>query len=357
MRRERDARIDLWRGVALLVIFANHIPGTRFEGAHKALFLSDAAEVFVLLAGVSASHAYWPRFSGDPLGVTMRAWSRAFQLYAAHLATIVMAIALIALAGADERAIEMYGLAPLSADPLATLGAIATLGHQLPYFDILPLYVVLLLLAPGLLALARLGIAPLLAASGALYLAVPLAGLALPGEPGFFFNPFSWQLLFALGLAYGIASRDGRRAPDHPALVAIGCALLLAAAAWKTWASVDPGWLLTGLGKRTLALPRVAHVVVLAYVVARAPGLRAFGREAGWWSPLALVGRHSLPIFCFGSLLSVGGYLLRTSVDDEPWLDVLYVALGVAAHLGLAAFLEWRREGFPRAGRAVALSS
>ena len=44
--------VDFWRGFALVEIFVNHIPGNVYEQfTHKALSLSDSAELFVFLAG------------------------------------------------------------------------------------------------------------------------------------------------------------------------------------------------------------------------------------------------------------------------------------------------------------------
>ena len=55
----RDLRIDVIRGLILLVIFVNHMPGNIVSTAmpHNYGF-SDAADIFVLLAGISAAFAY-----------------------------------------------------------------------------------------------------------------------------------------------------------------------------------------------------------------------------------------------------------------------------------------------------------
>ena len=46
--------IDFWRGLALVSIFVNHIPGFAFERiTHRNYGLSDSAELFVFLAGWS----------------------------------------------------------------------------------------------------------------------------------------------------------------------------------------------------------------------------------------------------------------------------------------------------------------
>ena len=55
----RLASVDFWRGFALVTIFVNHIPGNILEPfTHKNFGFSDAAEVFVFLAGVGVAFAY-----------------------------------------------------------------------------------------------------------------------------------------------------------------------------------------------------------------------------------------------------------------------------------------------------------
>ena len=46
--------VDFWRGIALITIFVNHIPGIYFERfTHRNVSFSDSAELFVFLAGWS----------------------------------------------------------------------------------------------------------------------------------------------------------------------------------------------------------------------------------------------------------------------------------------------------------------
>ena len=67
MAQGRDHRIDWLRGIALVSIFINHMPGNRLENWTTRNFgFSDAAELFVLLAGMAAAFAFFPRMlKGD----------------------------------------------------------------------------------------------------------------------------------------------------------------------------------------------------------------------------------------------------------------------------------------------------
>jgi len=76
MTQSRDLRLDLWRGVALLMIFVDHIPGNALSAITlKSFGFSDAAELFVFVAGYSSMLAYGRRFSAGHSGnAVLRIW-------------------------------------------------------------------------------------------------------------------------------------------------------------------------------------------------------------------------------------------------------------------------------------------
>ena len=96
----RDTRIDVFRALALLTIFMNHVPGTAFEHlTHKNFGFSDSAEAFVLISGIAVGLAYGPKFQpGNRLLVTLKAWRRAGVLYVAHIMTTVATLAIFSAA-------------------------------------------------------------------------------------------------------------------------------------------------------------------------------------------------------------------------------------------------------------------
>src|SRR5271155_2606040 len=65
---ERDFRVDFCRGLALIVIFIDHIPGNPIANFTLRNFgFCDAAEVFVLISGFSTYLAYASKL--DRLGL------------------------------------------------------------------------------------------------------------------------------------------------------------------------------------------------------------------------------------------------------------------------------------------------
>src|SRR5688572_10891635 len=90
--------IDFWRGVALVMIFINHIPGLVYSYLtlrHYAV--SDAAELFVFLAGCSLALFSAGQNGAKPARVVVvRLLLRTFEIWRAQIATISLAIAILA---------------------------------------------------------------------------------------------------------------------------------------------------------------------------------------------------------------------------------------------------------------------
>ena len=96
----RAARIDGIRGLCLLIIFINHMPGNVLAAYTPHNFgFSDAADIFVLLAGVSATLAYGGLIEqrGLPIGM-LKLGARLWTLYIAHIAVFIIVCGVIAAA-------------------------------------------------------------------------------------------------------------------------------------------------------------------------------------------------------------------------------------------------------------------
>ena len=218
--QNRIAGIDFARGAVLIAIMIDHVPGNLLEGLTPRNFaLSDSAEAFVFLSGVSVGVAYYRKTLADGLGSVARScFSRAGRIYGVHIASTLCAVAIFGLCywlSGFPTLIEAHGRTVIFHEPLQGAIGIALLTHQLGYFNILPLYVVLMVLSPLILALARAQSSLALAAAAGAYLAVRLLDLHLPNWPepgGWFFNPFAWQLIFTLGVVAAIRWRERRRA-------------------------------------------------------------------------------------------------------------------------------------------------
>src|SRR5262245_25279937 len=96
----RDTRIDVFRALALLTIFINHVPRTIYEHITLKNFgFSDSAEAFVLISGIAVGLAYGYKFQpGNRVLITLKAWRRAGVLYIAHIMTTVATLAIFSAA-------------------------------------------------------------------------------------------------------------------------------------------------------------------------------------------------------------------------------------------------------------------
>ncbi len=367
VRKQRDVRLDFFRGLALASIFINHIPGNIYEHlTHRNFGFSDAAELFVFLAGFVAAMAYFGRFvAGDALGQSYRALKRAGQLYMAQTVSVIACIAVFAAAAiyfGDPEIAGRNNIQPILDDPAKGLLGVALMVHHLGYFNILPMYVVMLAMLPLVMWLARIDFRLALAASGALYLSVHLFGINMPefpNENGWFFNPLAWQFLFTIGFVAGAMAKSGNPVPYHPVAYALGALWLAIGAAWAMsgfWfdeQAVLP-WpqTLFGFSKTHEGLWRLTHVLALAYVVAWSP-LGAWLKTAiRHDNVIAVMGRHGLPIFCAGSLLSMVAMLWRDEMGGGLLTDTVLVGGGLAIQIALAQVMEWNRNR----GREAALA-
>src|SRR5882672_8451040 len=82
----RDLRLDLFRGLALWLIFLDHIPSNMVSWITIRNYgFSDATEIFVFISGYTAAFVYGRemRDRGAVVG-SARILKRAWQVYVAH---------------------------------------------------------------------------------------------------------------------------------------------------------------------------------------------------------------------------------------------------------------------------------
>ncbi len=358
----RDPRVDLLRGVSLLSIFVDHIPNNRLADFTLHNFgFSDAAELFVLLAGYSVTMAYGRTFDreGTRTGIA-RVLARCLKIYGVQTALLLGTLAVVTLWSR-----VFYGYQPVIVAPMlrdGVKGAVrgVTLRALPTYLDILPLYIVLLAGFP----LVRFGIVRsvggTLLASAALWAAANLGHWNLPNlvDPAaaaqWYFNPFTWQVVFVLGAAFATSVRN--RAPlmvRRPPLLGAACwaylvVAFLAVDAWKLWPApfgpgfpgTGPPFALFGNEPKSFVTPwRIAHIAALIYLSLTSPGLMAVA-HARVVRPVIACGRHSLPVFAAGCMLSLFGRLIFRTVNTSVPTEVLVNAVGLVSLLVLGMVLD-----------------
>jgi hypothetical protein len=356
---KRIDAIDFWRGFALLTIFIDHVPENLFQHVtFRNLGLSDAAELFVFLSGASVALAYGTRFfKGETWAAVRAVFRRAFTLYWVQTLTSLLIIGLFAAAAGwwdNDDLVEDLDRDLVVSSPVKGIAAMLVMTHQLGNVNILPMYIVMLLMTPALLLLARRSDWLMLAASAGLYAVTRLFELNMPTWPlegGWYFNPLAWQLLFAIGIFVGRRVMTGGIGYDRRLFV-LCLAIVVTAAIGVT----DGFHLVPGLwdqlyevldhDKSNLGLVRLVHFLALAYVVSHS-GLTRLYRATPIFAPLALIGRYSLQVFATGCVLTaVGEVMVETRPEDYAYpltLGAFIVVVGCVLHYLVARLLEARR--------------
>ena len=351
---ERDTRIDVLRALALLTIYIDHVPGTLFEHlTYKNFGFSDAAEAFVLISGIAVALAYGTKLQpGNRLVTTLKMWRRAGVLYAAHIVTTMAALAIFSAAAVFAKRPELLqqiNIAPVMSKTAEAMIGIVTLGHQIGYNNILSVYAVLLLIAPAFLMLASIRPWLALALSGALWLAAGLFQVALPNypEPGFWFiNPLSWQFLFNIGMVGMMHIRRGGRIPVNRWLVGGAVLFVVGSLAWvhsplwgrETWLGLPA--VLTGFDKTFLSLPRLLHILSVAYLIVAIPAVSRLARRRAD-HPLAILGKRSLPVFIAGTMIAMVAQVVKLVNPGGLAYDALLIVTGMIMQFAVAYFIEW----------------
>lgn len=343
------------RGFALLTIFIDHIPNNlpALFTLHNVGF-SDAAEIFVLLAGYASMVAYGGLFQRAGTGPTLlRIGRRCLRIYLFQagllLATLIIVRVWMDITGLVPR----FGVGPLLEMGLWP-GLLRGLSlNALPnYIDILPLYIILLALFPVIYYGMRRGVWGVLALSATFWLAANVDHhLNLPNaiavDDGWYFNPFAWQFLFVIGAALALALKAGdgllpRRSWATCAAWAYLGFALLQGGSWSAWGLPDLRPLAMDQPDKGYVAPlRLIDMLALTYLLFSSEAVRRFSGRA-WLRPLDACGRHSLEIFAAGCLAALVGRVLYRTVDPVWPLQVAVNLSGIALMLGLGLAFDAR---------------
>jgi hypothetical protein len=353
--------IDFWRGFALISIFINHIDGNFYSSlTHMNYSISDAAELFVFLAGWAVCLV-----AGKlPTGVAIRKFlGRAGAIYAAQILVAVVAIAILTAAAwalRDQALREWVNAETVFDEPWRAALGLATLTYHLDYLSVLPLYVVLMVLTPGIVALDRYAPRLLLPLSFTIYVATLLMAAPMPTWPDdgeWFFHPLAWQFVFVLGFVLAKDNGIGSVARTYlPTLRWIAIPVLVLGLMAKLSGVLPdpdnlPGTLVWLSDDKTFATP-VRLVQFLALVAAFSAMFPYIQRYAATLAEFgSRLGRNSLLVFSLGSLLSLSGELIRHVAGGGLLVDTLVIGAGIAL-MGIAAVLSERgtppRDRIPR---------
>jgi hypothetical protein len=354
----RDIRLDIFRGVALWLIYLDHIPFNIVNWITIRNYgFSDAADMFVFISGYTTAFVYGRTMrERGVVAASARILKRAWQIYVAHVFLFVIYLAEIAYVGAkfdNPLFAEEFNVFGFLRNPDVTLIQGLLLKFKPVNMDVLPLYIVLMLAFPPVLwALLR---SPNLALAGSavVYVLARHFGWNLPAYPigKWYFNPFAWQLLFVFGAwcALGGAQQLSGVIKSRILLVFGSLFLLFAmimtlAGHFPRLAQHIPSFIdraVNPVSKSQLDPLRFLHFIVLAAITVRFvprdwPVLKSLA-----FRPAELCGQHSLEIFCLGIFLSFAAHFVLVQVSNRPWMQILISLAGIVLMIAMAWMLSW----------------
>jgi hypothetical protein len=357
--QQRDLRLDFFRGLALLFIFIDHIPENVISYfTLQAFQFYDAAEVFIFISGYTAALVYSRTLAlQGTFYAAAQILRRAWQLYVAHIFLFVIFIAEVSYTATTFNN-PMYNdemrVADFLEEPHVAIVKALLLEFQPTFLDILPLYILLLVIFPMILLGLRLQPLSVLIPSFLLYAVVQVIDVPVPAYPEghvWYFNPLAWQFLFTAGAALGFGgARTGRRsrpagAPLLMAIIVVGVGLIIKLS-WTihgVWDAV-PGLFLKELwpvNKNNLSPIRLVPFFATVFVVGSlvTPDMKFLNSAIA--KPIILCGQQSLEIFCFGILLSALGHFVLSEYNSAIATQLAVNFAGVLALCLTAKMIDW----------------
>ena len=117
-RLPRDSRVDVMRGIALVMIFIDHVPGNLLGLVTMRNFgFANTAELFVLLAGFASMVAYGGSFARDGVLTGLRrVLLRLLRLYIFQV-VLLFSVVIVVTTWLDHFGIEPESGAPRAQRP------------------------------------------------------------------------------------------------------------------------------------------------------------------------------------------------------------------------------------------------
>jgi hypothetical protein len=361
--RDGDPRLSLLFGIAAWFLFLDHVPHNAVSALTLRNFgFSGATDLFVFAGGYTVAILYGKMMLERGFVVTAtRIFRRVWQLYAAYVVLFVIYIDLIgyvARTSAAPEIIHEFNVAGILGHTIRTLIYGLLLQAKPLNLDVLQLFIVLTAFFP--IALFGMLRRPNLTAAGsiALYLAARKFDWNLSSFPDghWYFNPFSWQLLFILGAWLALTSASQMRAirslQEIPilriaALLYLLFALIVTVAgSLPQLARVVPEPVLDFFlpnEKENLAPYRVLHFLTLAFLFSFVVPRDWPGFQSPALQPVIKCGEEWLPVFCTGVFLSFAGHFVLITGPNSLAMHILISIAGIAIMAAVAYYASWSK--------------
>ena len=351
-------------------ITLTHLPTAASAWVNQPFGFIGAAEGFIFLSALFTGRIYFRIAERDGYpAMARKMWARTFRLYGYHALLLVFVfLVAVPIASHGDRPglhnlLDFYFIA----GPKQAVTEAALLIYRPPLLDILPMYIIFLLITAIVIRLARsIGWKPILWTSFSFWVLAQFGFRAaehtfmmryiptrIPVHEMGSFDLWAWQFLWFVGVWLGVRWAQNnlpietwaRRAIIPAFVIAVLCFILRRKIAHGfelgAWEFLFDKWHLGPI--RMLDFAAVAALLILSHPITKTAAIR----------PLVLLGQSSLQVFCVHLLFCFAGLtLLGNASMLSGWQQFGLLTVTIAAMLVTAKLFsksEAKSEGQPGA--------
>ncbi len=358
---KRRIEIDAARGAMLVWMTLTHLPTLLTPWVNQPFGYISASEGFIFLSALFTGRIYLRLLERDGAGaMSWKLFLRALRLYRYHVVLLFAAFLVVARFAISGHNQNLYNLLDFyfAAGPARAIADALLLVYRPPLLDIIPLYLIFLLLSPlTLIVAAKFGWRFILGASFGIWLLAQFGlrqalygfaahhlGLRIPLNEMGAFNLWAWQFMWILGLWCGArwakddlpVEKWARRA-WIPAAFVVAALLAVRYSELRGldlagWSIFFDKWHLGAV--RLIDFAAIAALLIRFQSVVKPLAVR----------PLVLLGQASLQVFCAHFVFCFLGLGLMGGADRIFGWEQFALIIGTFAALLLVAKIFARPE-------------
>ena len=358
----RYTNLDFLRGICLLIMTIDHFGDL---GIVRIFGFFTAAEGFVFISGIVSGIVYYRRYQKtSQRELRQSAFARALKIYKYHLICAICLVLLVILGSSFIQ--DFYTVkAPFFVENPLLAGILNALFiYKTYHLDILPIYVIFLLLIPVFVAFTeRFSIRRALVLSAMIW-GVNLFGFTalvyqqlnsfIPASMGGF-NVLAWQFLFFTGFGFGIRQVKTGKAFNFQNTAGFGVAIVILVSCFVIkWSGIieqaKPLVEQALIGKQTLGVLKLVNFLAFCYVAGfLVSKYNLFQKN----SIISTIGKHSLYVFTFHILILFlfipyyQEYMVYGWLEDFTGNKIIWKSMTLAMTIPLSFIIylpAWYRE-------------
>ena len=347
----RRLEIDAVRGLMLVWMVLTHLPTFLPTYTNQPFGFVSASEGFIFLSALFTGRIYFRLAERDGYpAMRGKLLLRTLRLYGYHALLLAFAFLVAVPIAARGNRPQLHNLLDFyfAAGPKQAITEAFLLIYRPPLLDILPMYILFLLITPLALTISRrVGWSPILAGSATIWFLAHLGvreaehdfvnrvlRVRIPMNEMGAFDLWAWQFLWILGLWFGVRWAQGNlpvekwaRRAVVPAAIAVAVLLPLRYAVGR---GIELGAFEPLFDKWHFGVLRLINFAAVAALLIRfQPILKPLAVR-----PLVLLGQASLQVFCVHLLFTFAGLtLLGNAAMLSAWEQIALVATTLGAML------------------------